>query len=267
MIFKELGSTGENIPALGLGTWGIGGYEAPDHSRDKQTIALLEEAIEMGYTHIDTAEYYAAGHTEELIGEAIQSFAREKLFIVSKVWPTHLSSKDLPKALKGSLKRLNTDYIDLYLIHWYNPDILLKESLSAMAEMKKLGFIRHIGVSNFNTNQLKSAIAVSSEPIVCNQVLYNIEDREPEKELLPFCQKNDITLTAYSPLRRKVISENVKNILEKASRKYNVSIYQIMLAWLLSKERVVTIPKAASVEHLKENLQSLELLENFELKL
>ncbi|OAA31578.1 aldo/keto reductase [Kosmotoga arenicorallina S304] len=267
MVFKELGNTGERIPVLGLGTWGIGGFEMPDHSKDRQTIGLLEEAIEMGYTHIDTAEYYAAGHTEELIGDAIQAFPREKLFIVSKVWPTHLSAKDLPRALKASLKRLKIEYIDLYLIHWYNPDVPLRETLTAMAEMKKLGFIRHIGVSNFNTSQLKDAISVSPEEIVCNQVLYNIEDREPETSLLPYCQEAGITLTAYSPLRRKVISEHIRRILEEASEEYNASIYQIMLAWLLAKERVVTIPKASSVEHLEENLQSLELLENFELKI
>ena len=134
MVFKELGKTGEKIPALGLGTWGIGGFETPDYSRDEEMVELLKKAINMGYTHIDTAEYYGGGHTEELIGRAIKDFKREELFIVSKVWPNHLRRDDLLRSLESTLKRLDTDYVDLYLIHWPNPEVPLEETLSAMAE-------------------------------------------------------------------------------------------------------------------------------------
>ncbi|PLV60127.1 aldo/keto reductase [Thermotoga sp. KOL6] len=260
MIYKELNNTGEKIPALGLGTWGIGGFETPDYSRDEEMVELLRKAIEMGYTHIDTAEYYGGGHTEELVGRAIKSFNRKDLFIVSKVWPTHLRRDDLLRSLENTLKRLDTDYVDLYLIHWPNPEVPLEETLSAMAEGVRQGMIRYIGVSNFDRKLLEEAINKSSEPIVCDQVKYNVEDRDPEQNgLLEFCQKNNITLVAYSPLRRTLLSERVKKTLENIAVKHNATVYQIMLAWLLSKPNVVAIPKAGRIEHLRENLDSTKI--------
>lgn len=259
MIYRKIGNTTEKVAALGLGTWDIGGGVSPDYSRDKDHILNLETAIDMGYSHIDTAEYYASGHTEELVGEAVKSFSRENLFIVSKVWPDHLDKKELPKALKRSLKRLKTDYIDLYLIHWPNPNIPVKESLDAMAELKKAGLIKHIGVSNFNKNLLNEAMRVSSEPILFDQVLYNIVDREPERELLPFCQENDVILTAYTPLRRGNLTSNTEKALKDISQKYNSTIFQIMLAWLLTKKGVIAIPKASSKLHLQENLKATDI--------
>ncbi|MDK2786767.1 MAG: hypothetical protein PWQ80_1446 [Thermotoga sp.] len=260
MIYKELGRTGEKIPALGLGTWGIGGFETPDYSKDEEMVELLKTAIKMGYTHIDTAEYYGGGHTEELIGRAIKGFKREDLFIVSKVWPTHLKRDDLFRSLENTLKRLDTDYVDLYLIHWPNPEVPLEETLSAMAEGVRQGLIRYIGVSNFDRRLLEEAINKSEEPIVCDQVKYNIEDREPEKDgLLEFCQKNGITLVAYSPLRRTLLSEKVKTALENIAKNHNATVFQIMLAWLLAKPGVVAIPKAGRVEHLRENLEATKI--------
>ncbi|WP_233186205.1 aldo/keto reductase [Thermotoga sp. KOL6] len=260
VIYKELNNTGEKIPALGLGTWGIGGFETPDYSRDEEMVELLRKAIEMGYTHIDTAEYYGGGHTEELVGRAIKSFNRKDLFIVSKVWPTHLRRDDLLRSLENTLKRLDTDYVDLYLIHWPNPEVPLEETLSAMAEGVRQGMIRYIGVSNFDRKLLEEAINKSSEPIVCDQVKYNVEDRDPEQNgLLEFCQKNNITLVAYSPLRRTLLSERVKKTLENIAVKHNATVYQIMLAWLLSKPNVVAIPKAGRIEHLRENLDSTKI--------
>ncbi|MCD6550775.1 aldo/keto reductase [Thermotoga sp.] len=260
MVFKELGKTGEKIPALGLGTWGIGGFETPDYSRDEEMVELLKKAINMGYTHIDTAEYYGGGHTEELIGRAIKDFKREELFIVSKVWPTHLRRDDLLRSLESTLKRLDTDYVDLYLIHWPNPEVPLEETLSAMAEGVRQGLIKYIGVSNFDRKLLGKAVSKSQEPIVCDQVKYNIEDRESEKDgLLRYCQENSITLVAYSPLRRTFLSERVKKVLEDVARKHNATIYQIMLAWLLAKPGVVAIPKAGREEHLRENLEATKI--------
>ncbi len=260
MVFKQLGSTGEEIPAIGLGTWEIGGRETPDYSRDKENIEILQAAIEMGYTHIDTAEYYGGGHTEELLGEAIKTFDRSKLFITSKVWPTHLSKEELPKALKRSLKRLGTDYIDLYLIHWPVPDMNLKETLTTMAELSKAGYIRYTGVSNFDMALLKKSLLISPVPIVCNQVLYNIEDREPENELLPFCQENGITLTAYTPLKKGSLSKHTEKVLKKIAKKHNATIYQIMLSWLISKDNVIAIPRSTNIQHLKENLEAADII-------
>jgi len=260
VLFKELGKTGRQIPALGLGTWGIGGFETPDYSKDEEYVQILEKAIEMGFTHIDTAEYYAAGHTEEIVGKAIKKFNRSDLFIVSKVWPNHLRERELLSSLENSLRRLQTNYIDLYLIHWPNPDIPLEETFTAMARAVDEGLIKYVGVSNFDRKLLEEAISKSKVPIVCDQVLYNVEERGPEKDgLLNFCQKEGITLTAYSPLNRGILSMRVKNELEKISKKYGATIFQIMLAWLISKNKVVAIPKAGRIEHLRENLKVLDL--------
>lgn len=260
MLFKELGKTGRQIPALGLGTWGIGGFETPDYSKDEEYVQILEKAIEMGFTHIDTAEYYAAGHTEEIVGKAMKKFNRSDLFIVSKVWPNHLRERELLSSLENSLRRLQTNYIDLYLIHWPNPDIPLEETFTAMARAVDEGLIKYVGVSNFDRKLLEEAISKSKVPIVCDQVLYNVEERGPEKDgLLNFCQKEGITLTAYSPLNRGILSMRVKNELEKISKKYGATIFQIMLAWLISKNKVVAIPKAGRIEHLRENLKVLDL--------
>lgn len=256
MIYRRLGKTGREIPAIGLGTWNMGGKETPDTSRDREWVDTIARAIEMGYTHIDTAERYGAGHTEELIGEAIKLFERDELFITSKAWPGHLTREGLPKALEGTLKRLKSDYVDLYLIHWPNPDVPLDETLAAMAHEVRAGRVRSIGVSNFDLNLLKKTISLSEEPIVNDQVLFNIEDKEPLKGLLPFCQSQGITLTAYSPLKRNVLSASTAKVLQELGRKYYATPQQLMLAWLLGKEEVVVIPKSSSIEHLKSNLDS-----------
>ncbi|MGC9383740.1 MAG: aldo/keto reductase [Kosmotogaceae bacterium] len=259
MIFKELGNTGEEIPAIGLGTWGVGGFETADHSNDAQLVKTIEEAIGLGYKLIDTAEYYACGHTEEIVGEAIKNFDRDKLFIVTKVWPNHLSKTELPKALSGSLKRLNLDYVDLYLIHWPSSKIPLNETIETMIKLKSKGLIRHIGVSNFDTSLLKKAVEISDDQVVNNQVLFNMEHREPERELLPYCIEHGITLTAYSPLERTNLLSETKRKLTVVANNHNSSIYQLMLAWLLSKERVVTIPKSTNINHLRENLKAANI--------
>jgi len=256
MIYRTLKDNKGEIPAIGLGTWEIGGRDVPDETRDREHIDTLSRAIEMGYKHIDTAEYYGGGHTEEIIGEVVSIFSREELFITSKVWPTHLRSVDLHKALERTLKRLRTDYIDLYLIHWPNPEVPLEETLSAMNEEVKNGRIRHIGVSNFDTQLLKKAVSISKEPIVNNQVLFNLEDRQAMNELLPYCQDHGITLTAYSPLKRNALKASTEKLLTGFSEKYSASVQQVMLAWLLGKDGVVVIPKASKLEHLRENLEA-----------
>jgi predicted oxidoreductase len=134
------------IPVLGLGTWGMGGRESPDKTRDRETVATIRMALELGLTHIDTAEYYGAGHAEELVGEAIEGWDREKLFITSKVWHNHLHKDDLHRSMRASLKRLGVDQVDLYLVHWPNPDVPLAETMEAMEECVK-GHTRFIGLA------------------------------------------------------------------------------------------------------------------------
>jgi diketogulonate reductase-like aldo/keto reductase len=146
------------------------------------------------------------------------------------------------------------------LIHWPNPDVPLEETLSAMAKAVDDGLIKYVGVSNFNKRLLEEAVNKSRVPIVCDQVLYNVEEREPEKDdLLDFCQKEGITLVAYSPLNRGILGDKTKELLEKISKKYGATVYQIMLAWLISKDNVVAIPKAGNIKHLKENLEALKI--------
>ena len=162
---------------LGLGTWEVGGRMSRDTSRDAEAITAIKKAIELGYTHIDTAEMYGGGHSEELVGLAINDFDRDSLFITTKVLPEHLRYKDVIKSAEGSLKRLKTDYIDLYLIHIPNPKIPIKETMQAMDLLLSQQKIRFIGVSNFSCQQLKEAQGSTENKIVNNQIEYNLLTR------------------------------------------------------------------------------------------
>jgi Predicted oxidoreductases (related to aryl-alcohol dehydrogenases) len=200
--YKELGKTGEKIPALGLGTWGIGGFSFPDYSYDQLAIEVIRFAVEIGMNFIDTAEMYGSGHSEELIGEAIKGI-RDKVFIATKVLPTNFRYEDVIKACERSLKRLKTSYIDLYQLHWPNPSIPIRETMKAMERLVDEGKIRYIGISNFSVEETVEAMnSLSKYEIVSNQVEYSLLVRDIERDLLPFCNKNKITVIAYSPLAR-----------------------------------------------------------------
>lgn len=172
MEFKKLTDT-ITIPVIGLGTWNIGGGDVADTTYDSEDISAMKTAIKLGITHIDTAEAYAQGHTEELDGKAIGGFDRKSLFITSKVSPRHLNYDDLIVSVKGSLRRLNTDYIDLYLIHAPNPDIPIQETMKAMDSLAEQKLIRCMGVSNFSVEQIKEARKYTKNKIVANQIEYN----------------------------------------------------------------------------------------------
>jgi len=182
------------IPVLGIGTWGMGGEFSKDYSSDREDISALKTAISLGMTHIDTAELYANGHSEELVGQAIRNFNRNNLFITTKVWADHLKYNDLIRAAERSLKRMKINYIDLYLVHWPNPNVPLKETVRALDFLVDKGIAKFIGVSNFSLPLLKETQRYSKNKIVSNQVEYNLLERTPEKELLPYCQKEDIML-------------------------------------------------------------------------
>jgi len=254
--YKELGNTEVKIPVIGLGTWRIGGGLFPDYSSDEEAIKALRKGIELGMTLIDTAEMYGRGHSEELVGEAIKVLPREKVFIVTKVLPENLRFKDLINAAYRSLKRLNVEYIDLYLIHAPNPRIPVKESVQAMEKLLEEGVVRFIGVSNFSVQELEHARAcLSKTDIVVNQVEYSLLERRIEKDLLPYCIKNKITIMAYSPLGRGILAKN--KILKEIGLKYGKTAAQVALNWLIQKEGVVAIPKAINLEHLKEISESV----------
>lgn len=255
MEFKELGSTNIKIPVVGMGTWEIGGGLSPDYSSDKEAVKALRAGIQLGMTLIDTAEMYGRGHSEEIVGEAIKVFTRESVFIVTKVLPENLRYDDLINSAYKSLKRLNVDYIDLYLIHAPNPRVPIKETMKAMEKLVSEGVVRFIGVSNFNVTQMEQARAcLDKTDIVVNQVEYSLIERRIEKDILPYCQKNKITVMAYCPLGRGILTKN--NFLRETGLKYGKTAAQVALNWLIGKEGVVAIPKAIKLEHLRENADS-----------
>jgi diketogulonate reductase-like aldo/keto reductase len=253
--YKELGKTGEKFPALGLGTWGIGGFSYPDYSNDELAIEIIRFAVEIGMNFIDTAEMYGAGHSEELVGEAIKGI-REKVFIATKVLPTNFRYEDVIKACERSLRRLKTSYIDLYQLHWPNPSIPIKETMRAMEILANEGKIRYIGISNFSVEETIEAMnALSKYEIVSNQVEYSLLVRDIEKDLLDFCRKNKITVIAYSPLARgELLKGKYYEFLSKIGKKYNKTAAQVALNWLIIKENVTAIPKAFSRKKIVENM-------------
>lgn len=258
MEFKTL-ATGQKIPSLGLGTWKMGGVMLADRSNDKKYIEAITYALKKGISHIDTAEIYGAGHTEELVGEAIRQLAddRKKLFITTKIRPLHLfTANQIRNACKNSLKRLGTDYADLYLIHWPNPIAPMRTVMATLDELVEDGLVKNIGVSNFSLSQLKNAQKLTKNKIVCNQVHYNLFHRDPEEELLPFCQKEGVILTAYTPIAKGQM-RGKSDTLEKVAQKYNKTPIQVALRWLLEKPNVIVIPKASSPQHIDEILGSL----------
>jgi len=252
MDMKELGNSGVEVPAIGMGTWGIGGNFSKDSTGDRKAIQALRRGIKLGMYLIDTAEMYAAGHSEEVVGEAIKPFSREQVFIVSKVLPENLHYDDVIEAAKNSLARLNTNWIDLYLLHYPNPRIPLGETMAAMEKLVELNIVRFIGVSNFNVGQIEEARSCLSEQnIVVNQVEYNLSNREIESRLLPYCIQRKITVMAYTPLAHGRLSRN--EFLQRIGHKYDRTAAQVALNWLIGKERVIAIPKAINLEHIRQN--------------
>ena len=193
-----------------------GRYERDSSNDDELDIKAVQDAILAGVTHIDTAEIYAGGHAEELIAEAIKKAGvdRKKLFITSKVSGDDLSYDGIINSCKASLKRLNTDYLDLYIIHWYSENFPLEKSVQALNDLKKDGLIKNIGVSNFGFEHLKEAMRYSKYPIVCDQVHYNLKVREAEySKLLKFCAENDVMVVAYRPLDKGGIIKPITSSL------------------------------------------------------
>lgn len=257
---KPLGKTGEAVAAIGLGTWNMGGRESPYYGDDERVVAAIRYAVELGMNHIDTAEMYAAGHSEELVGEAVKQFSRDDVFIATKVWPSNLRYEDVLRSCSRSLERLQLKYVDLYMVHWPNPRIPIQETMRALEKLVKDGAVRYIGVSNFDVPLLEEAInSLKREEIVANQVEYSLEAREVEKELIPFCERNSITVTAYTPLGKGLIpSEVVSNtskgrLLSAIAAKYGKTPAQTALNWVIWRPNVITIPKAVDKKHLEEN--------------
>lgn len=259
IIEKKKLKSGFELPVFGYGTWQVGGREERDpDNNDRADINAIKTAIEMGITHIDTAEYYAGGHAEELVGEAIKGFDRSSLIIATKVWSSNLHYGDLLNSAMQSLKRLGTDYIDLYLIHYPNPSIDIRESMEAMDHLVEKGYIKHIGLSNFSARQFREAQSCTANKIVCNQVYYNLMHRSPANDgTLEYARENDVMIVAWRPIEKGIFSRTKDSTLKKLCKKYGKTAIQIAINWLISQDNIVTISKSGNIKHLKENLGAL----------
>ncbi len=248
---------GFELPVYGLGTWQMGGRWEADYSNDEIEKIAIQTAIDKGIIHIDTAESYGDGHSEELIGEVLKSNDRKKLFISSKVSANNQGYDELIKSCNDSLKRLGTDYIDLYMLHRYPlPGTPIEETMRAMNYLVSKGKVRNIGVCNMSINRLKEVQKHTEYPIVCNQVHYSLVCREiVDKGVLEYCQDNGIAIVAWGPLQKGELEES--DMLKELAGKYNKTQYQIAINWLISQKNVVTIPKTTHTEHLDENLGAL----------
>src|SRR5260221_6673002 len=249
-----------SIPKIGFGTWKIGGGSNADPRTDSVSTAALRSALEIGYTHFDTAEMYAGGHAEELIGQVVREMRikRETLFITSKVMPSHLQLEQVLGSCENSLRRLQMDYIDLYLIHWPQVGMKLEDTFRALNKLVRDGKVKHLGVSNFNLKLLKQSQAFSKTPIVTNQVPYSVSDHEYVKHgVLEYCQQNNILFTAYSPVDEGNLRSN--KTLESIARAHSATIFQIALAWVISQPRVITIPMSFNPQHIRENFESANI--------
>ena len=258
MQFRPLGRTDESIPVVGLGTWGIGGEIGPDSSRDEAGIQALRLGLDLDMRFIDTAEMYGAGHSEEVVARALQG-RHDRVFVASKVSPRHFAYDDVLAAARRSLKRLGLKQMDLYQLHWPNSRIPISETMKAMEKLVKDGLTRHIGVSNFSVEQMKEAQqSLSHEKIVSNQVEFSLVDRSVEAGIMPYCQKEGLTLIAYSPLGQGKIPRGRGSsfkVLDKVAERLGKSRNQVALNWVLQHDSVVAIPKAADTGHVRENAE------------
>ena len=253
---KKLKS-GFELPVYGLGLWQMGGRLESVTDKDGVEIDAINLAIDNGITHIDTAEMYGRGHAEELLGTALQGRDRSKLIIASKVSGNHQSYDGVHRALEASLKRIGTDYLDLYILHRFpNPGIDIKDTMSALDDLVRQGVIRHIGVSNFTPHRLDVAQSLTANKIVCNQVHYNVKYREVEdKGILVQCQEQDVMLVAYRPLQKGILPDT--SLLQELAETYGKTPTQIAINWLISQQNVVTISKTSNPKHFTENLGAI----------
>jgi diketogulonate reductase-like aldo/keto reductase len=250
--------SGREMPVLGQGTWNMG--EDPGARRDE--VAALRLGLELGMTLIDTAEMYGDGGAEEMVGEAIAG-RRDEVFLVSKLYPHHADSAGVQAACERSLRRLGTDRIDLYLLHWRG-NVPLAETLDAFARLREQGKIGDFGVSNFDLDDMQEAAALpGGELVATDQVLYNLSQRGIEWDLLPWCRERRIPLMAYSPLEsnpQEAAGMLGDPQLAAVARRHGVTPAQVALAWLLRHDGVAVIPKAVRPQHVRENRAALDIV-------
>ena len=237
------GTTGVEVPVVGQGTWPL-----PDR-------AALRYGISLGMTHIDTAEMYGDGRSEEIVGEAISGLAREELFIVTKVLPSNGTADGVVRACERSLRRLRTDYVDCYLLHWRG-DVALDETMRALEGLVRAGKARSIGVSNLDPWDLREAsAALERERIACDQLLYNLRERTTEAAELPWCRENGAAFVAYTPLARPHSARGEAVLAEIAAHRKETK-EAVALAFLLRDAISFVVPKANTIEHVAANARA-----------
>jgi diketogulonate reductase-like aldo/keto reductase len=244
--------SGEAVPVLGQGTWKMG----EDPKTRRQEVEALRSGVELGMSLIDTAEMYGEGRAEQLIAEVIPGH-RDDVFLASKFYPHNATHEGVVAACERSLKRLKTDHIDLYLLHWRG-SVLLQETLSGCDELVRAGKIRYWGVSNFDVSDIEELVSLPrGSTFAANQVLYNLAHRGVEWNLLPWCRKQNIPIMAYAPFDEGRLL-NIPVLRTIASR-HDATPAQIALAWVLRREAVITLAKASRLEHVRENRQASEI--------
>lgn len=249
---------GTIVDNMGIGTW----YMGEDKDEEKNEIKSIKYAIENGIKLIDTAEMYGNGMSEILVGKAIKEYDRDKIFLVSKVLPQHANEKNIFNACHNSLKRLNTDFLDLYLLHWRGI-YAFEETFQAMEKLKQEGKIKRWGVSNMDIDDMLEIVNTPfGDKCQVNQVLYHLGSRGIEYSLKKFTDSKNIATMAYCPLaqggrlKNKLLSSVV---VQEIAKKYNITSMQVLLAFVLSQENMIAIPKAAKLSHMKENIQCLDI--------
>lgn len=244
--------SGEAIAVLGQGTWKMG----EDSRHRAGEVEALKLGLDLGVTLIDTAEMYAGGGAEEVVAEAIAG-RRDETFLVSKVLPSNASRAGVQRACENSLKRLRTDRIDLYLLHWPG-SVPLAETVAAFEALKNAGKIRHWGVSNFDTDEMEELVGLADgDNVQTNQVLYNLVRRGIEFDLAPWSRERGIPLMAYSPVEQGSLARNAR--LDAVAARHNATAAQTALAWVMHQQGVIAIPKASSQDHVRQNVAALDI--------
>jgi diketogulonate reductase-like aldo/keto reductase len=252
---QVFGPTGVSVPKVGLGTWYL------EQSDSRSAIAAVQAALDLGLTHIDTAELYGSGKAESLVGEAIEG-RRDQVFLVSKVMPSNASRRGTLQHCERTLKRLRTDHLDCYLLHWPGSHPL-EDTFAAFEELVRSGKIRAWGVSNFDEHELEQALAIAgANRIACNQVLYHLEERGIEHAVLPWCEAHGVAVVGYTPFgqhRHYPPQGAAGAVLTRIAERYGATARQVALAFLTRRQSLFAIPKSTSIEHLRENAGALRL--------
>ena len=252
MIARDFGSTGVQVPVVGQGTWHMG----ESRRAEREEVAALRVGLELGLTHIDTAEMYGDGGAERVVAQAIEGHPRDSLFIVSKVLPSNASYAGTIKACEQSLARLGTDHLDVYLLHWWSGQHPIADTMRAMQTLVSRGLTRFVGVSNFDVGEMERAqAALGATRLACNQVLYHLRDRAIERDLVPHCERQRAAIVGYTPLARGGF---MREPIAAIARRHGRTPRQVALNFLTRRASLFTIPKASRSEHVRENAAALD---------